>query len=132
MAQKLQNIIKIVDLSESFTGLRFDKRGSLNSAGYLRFIFGLRHQALAFLPAAGNRNNDNGQLNNRGNNGYYWSSTQNSNANNAYNMNLNSSGANTNNNNRTNGFSVRCIAAFNTLFYLISHWIGLWEQERKE
>ena len=115
MAQKLQNIIKIVDLSESFVGLRFDKRGSLNSASYLNLkVWVTSSSACLFLPAAGNRNNSNGQLNNRGNNGYYWASTQN--GTNGYYMNLNSGGANVNNNHRANGFSVRCVAAFNTLF----------------
>jgi uncharacterized protein (TIGR02145 family) len=64
-----------------------------------------------FLPAAGNRNNSNGTLNNRGNNGNYWSSTEN--GSNAWNLNFNNGNANTNNNNRTNGMSVRCVAAFN-------------------
>jgi len=36
------------------------------------------------VPAAGNRNNTNGALNNRGNNGNYWSSTEN--GSNAYNL----------------------------------------------
>ena len=65
----------------------------------------------SFLPAAGNRNNSNGQLNNRGNNGYYWSSTYNSTTN-GYNLNFNSGSTNINNNNRSNGFSVRCVAEF--------------------
>jgi len=65
------------------------------------------------VPAAGNRNNTNGALNNRGNNGNYWSSTEN--GSNAYNLNFDSSVVNpANNTNRTNGFSVRCIAALNT------------------
>ena len=64
------------------------------------------------LPASGNRNNSNGTLNNRGNNGNYWSSTENST--NAYNLNFNSGSVNpANNNNRLNGFSVRCVAALN-------------------
>lgn len=64
-----------------------------------------------FLPAAGNRWNDN--LNNYGSNGYYWSGTLNSdNENNAYNLNFNSGNWNWNNNNRNNGFSVRPVAAF--------------------
>lgn len=58
-----------------------------------------------FLPAAGNR--WNGDLNNVGSNGNYWSSTLNgSNPNNAYNLNFNSGNANWNNN-RNNGQSVR-------------------------
>ena len=57
-------------------------------------------------PAAGYRNGSS--LNNAGSNGYYWSSTPNeSNSNNAYNLNFNSDNHNMNNNNRNNGQSVR-------------------------
>jgi retron-type reverse transcriptase len=68
---------------------------------------------LLSLPAAGNRNNNDGALFNRGNNGNYWSSTENG-TDNAWNLNFNSGNANTNNNNRRNGNSVRCAAAFTT------------------
>jgi uncharacterized protein (TIGR02145 family) len=61
-----------------------------------------------FLPAAGHRDNVNGQLNDRGRGGWYWSSTQGGTGNN---MVLGSSGATTGSNFRTVGFSVRCIAA---------------------
>ena len=61
------------------------------------------------MPAAGNRWNDN--LNNAGNNGNYWSSTQNPDNNNAYNLNFNSGNANWNNNNRNNGQSVRPVSS---------------------
>ncbi len=63
------------------------------------------------LPASGNRNGDN--LNNRGSNGNYWSSTLNSNdVSNAYNLNFNSGNHNVNNNNnRYYGFPVRPVAA---------------------
>ncbi len=61
-----------------------------------------------FLPAAGNRWNDN--LNNAGSNGNYWSSSLNpNNDNNAYNLNFNSGNWNWNNNNRNNGQSVRAV-----------------------
>ncbi|MGG1923638.1 hypothetical protein AB1278_17620 [Chryseobacterium sp. NRRL B-14798] len=70
-----------------------------------------------YVPAAGNRNNTNGSLNSRGNNGNYWSSTQNTSTN-AYNLNFNSSSVNVNNNNRTNGFSVRCITAPGSRYFL--------------
>jgi uncharacterized protein (TIGR02145 family) len=66
-----------------------------------------------FFPAAGYRNNNDGTLNNAGENGNYWSSTEND-SNNAYNLNFNSSNANVNNNNRTNGQSVRCVAELST------------------
>ena len=59
-----------------------------------------------FLPAAGNR--WDGELNNAGSNGNYWSSSLNAdNPNNAWNLNFNSGNTNVNNNNRNNGFSVR-------------------------
>ena len=60
------------------------------------------------LPG-GNRNN-NGNFNNIGNNGYWWSSTEN-NTNNAYNRNLNhnNDNLNRNNNNKDLGLSVRCL-----------------------
>ena len=66
-----------------------------------------------FLPAAGNRWNDN--LNDVGSWGNYWSSSLNpSNDNNAYNLNFNSGGWNWNNwNNRNNGFSVRPVRVQN-------------------
>jgi uncharacterized protein (TIGR02145 family) len=60
-----------------------------------------------FFPAAGNYNGTS--LNNRGSNGYYWSSSYN-NSSNAYNLNFNSSNVNPqNNNNRYYGFSVRAV-----------------------
>ncbi len=65
------------------------------------------------VPAAGNRNGSS--LNNAGENGNYWSSTPNeSNSNNAYNLNFNSSNQNVNWNNRNNGQSVRPVAELTT------------------
>jgi uncharacterized protein (TIGR02145 family) len=60
------------------------------------------------LPG-GNRNSD-GNFNNAGNNGNWWSATEN-NENNARNrnMNYNNANLNQNNNNKTLGFSVRCV-----------------------
>ena len=61
------------------------------------------------VPAAGWRGGTS--LNNTGSNGNYWSSTPNeSNTQNAYNLNFNSGDRNTNWNNRNNGFSVRPVA----------------------
>jgi len=61
------------------------------------------------LPAAGYRNLTNGALNNRGTNGFYWSSTENGSY--AYSFYFLSSNVNpARNSNRTGGFSVRCIA----------------------
>ena len=63
------------------------------------------------VVAAGNLNNSDGSLNNRGSNGNYWSSTQND-ATNGWNLNFNSSNSNMNNNNKANGFSIRCLRDF--------------------
>ena len=64
---------------------------------------------LLSLPVAGNRNDANGALNNRGLNGGYWSSTENNS--NAYSLNFYSGNVNpVNYPSRTHGFSVRCIA----------------------
>ncbi|MBC8196261.1 MAG: hypothetical protein H8E60_00085 [Candidatus Marinimicrobia bacterium] len=65
--------------------------------------------AIAGVPS-GYRNNNNGNYNNIGNNGYFWSSTEN-NSNNAWNrkLNYNNTNVNRNNNNKQNGFSVRCV-----------------------
>ena len=62
----------------------------------------------AGLPG-GNRNN-NGTFNNVGNNGKWWSATEN-NSTKAWNRNLNYNNGvlNRNNNNKKNGFSVRCL-----------------------
>ena len=62
------------------------------------------------LPG-GNRNN-NGTFNNIGNNGNWWSSTEN-NTNNAWNRNLNynNGNVNRNNNNKENGFTRRRVSA---------------------
>lgn len=62
---------------------------------------------ISALPG-GNRNN-NGTFNNLGNNGNWWSSTEN-NTSNAWNRNMNYNNSNVNrNNNKQNGFSVRCV-----------------------
>jgi uncharacterized protein (TIGR02145 family) len=62
----------------------------------------------ALAGPGGLRNND-GNFNNLGNNGYWWSSS--SSGSNAWNRNLNynNGNINRNNNNRTYGFSVRCL-----------------------
>jgi retron-type reverse transcriptase len=63
---------------------------------------------VAALPG-GNGNSD-GNFNNAGNNGNWWSASEND-ASNAYNrnMNYNNENVNTNNNDKTNLFSVRCL-----------------------
>ncbi len=68
------------------------------------------------MPAAGYRNGTS--VNNVGDNGNYWSATQNeSNSNNAYNLNFNSNGNNWNNNwNRNNGHTVRPVSELTDKF----------------
>jgi len=58
----------------------------------------------------GGYRNNNGTFNNIGNNGFWWSSSENDTTN-AWNRNLNynNGNANRNNNNKKNGFSVRCL-----------------------
>jgi uncharacterized protein (TIGR02145 family) len=66
---------------------------------------------LLTLPAAGNRVNTNGAIYNRGNNGNYWSSTEN--GSNAYYLNFSKSHvfpADDYGSSRTDGYSLRCIA----------------------
>jgi uncharacterized protein (TIGR02145 family) len=65
---------------------------------------------LCFSALPGGNRNNNGNFNNVGNNGNWWSATEN-NSSNAYNRNLNynNSNMNRNNNNKNNGFSVRCL-----------------------
>ena len=74
---------------------------------------------MLFLPATGYRNNNDGTLYNAGENGNYWSSTQND-SNNAYNLNFNEWNADWNNNNRSFGFSVRAVAELSVnRFFLV-------------
>ena len=90
----------------SHTSMREDKANNVDAPSPV-----CKKQA-ALIPASGNRNNNNGTMNNVGSNGNYWSSTPNS-ATNGYNLNFNSGNVNpSNNNNRTNGFPVRCVGAF--------------------
>jgi len=68
------------------------------------------HQKLPLMfSALPGGNGNSGSFNNVGNNGNWWSSTEN-NASNAYNRNINNSNANVNrnNNDKTNLYSVRC------------------------
>ncbi len=64
---------------------------------------------LLFSGLPGGNRNTNGNYNNIGNNGNWWSSSENS-ATNAWNrnMNRNNGNVNRNNNNKQNGFGVRC------------------------
>jgi uncharacterized protein (TIGR02145 family) len=65
---------------------------------------------LLFSALPGGYRNTNGNFNNLGNNGNWWSATENSSTN-AWNRNLNydNGNVNRNNNNKVNGFSVRCV-----------------------
>lgn len=84
---------------------------------------GSRNNPAAAIPArpGGYRNNNNGNYNNMGNNGYFWSATAN-NSDNAWkrNLNYNNSEVNRNNNNNRNGFSVRLLRYLN-LFLSVFH-----------
>ena len=73
-----------------------------------------------FFPASGYRNNNSGDLNNVGTNGYCWSSTASDDAK-GRRFNFNSSDWNFNENNRTNGYPVRAVAAFTSLGTLPSY-----------
>jgi uncharacterized protein (TIGR02145 family) len=68
------------------------------------------NQWLLFSAFPGGNRNTNGNFNNLGNNGNWWSSSENSSTN-AWNrnMNYNNGNVNRNNNNKGNGFSVRCL-----------------------
>ncbi|MBN1339610.1 MAG: hypothetical protein JXA03_09820 [Bacteroidales bacterium] len=63
-----------------------------------------------FFSALPGGNYNSGTYNNMGNNGNWWSATENSSTN-AWNRNMNydNGSVNRNNNNKTNGFSVRCV-----------------------
>ena len=108
-------------LEWEFVGASTQQRGSINSANHQPVKASLsapdnrragKDNSVCFLlPAAGNRNYNNGSLNNVGTNGNYWSSTVS--GTNSYNLNFNSGSINpSNNNNRANGFSVRCLTEF--------------------
>ena len=74
--------------------------------------FSWLHRApLLSIPFAGNYEWTNGALNNRGNNGNYWSSTPYS-AEGAHNLNMNYGGNLNaqNGNNKVNGLTIRCVA----------------------
>jgi hypothetical protein len=85
-------------------------RGPLNSGRLPASSPVTSSSACCIIPASGYRNNDDGALNDVGNNGNYWSSSV-SGASNAYNLNFNSNEVNpaNGNDNRANGQSVRCV-----------------------
>jgi len=71
---------------------------------------GTTNKEVTFTALPGGNRNNNGTFNNIGNNGNWWSSTENNtnNANN-WNLNYNNNNLNNNNNNKVDGFSVRCV-----------------------
>jgi uncharacterized protein (TIGR02145 family) len=71
------------------------------------FNLKVNNKIFTMLPSAGNRNSNNGSMNNQGSWGNIWSSSVN--GSNSFNLNFNSDNANKNNNNRANGQSVRCL-----------------------
>lgn len=79
--------------------------GELN--GVFGRFFGDSYQRL-FLPAGGNRNNNNGALGSAGNNGFYWSSTSKDNDN-AYALGFYKDGIFVNGSQRGLGVFVRCV-----------------------
>jgi len=110
------------------------KESHLNSADIPKIESNLGYviNYLLFLPAAGYRN-DNGQLNRRGNDGFYWSSNIQS-GDRVYDLWFNNGNATaTDHAYRTNGFSVRCVAALKKRINKFSHayWVTMREQ-RKE
>jgi hypothetical protein len=62
---------------------------------------------VVIITLAGNRNYDNGSLNNIGSNGNYWSGSVD--GVNSHNLNFNSWEANMNSNSRAYGLAVRCL-----------------------
>ena len=68
----------------------------------------MKDRAYVSALPGGNRNTD-GSFNNAGNNGNWWTATENSGGN-AYNRNMNydNDNVNENNNDKGNGYSVRC------------------------
>lgn len=85
------------------------------------FFSGYSRLIALFVPAAGEAND--GEVNNVGDNGIFWSSSLNEdNANNAWNCNFNDNEANMDNNNRCYGNSVRAVRGGTTLYsvYILS------------
>jgi uncharacterized protein (TIGR02145 family) len=90
--------------------------------GKRKRTYSIRQSAASYLGVAkttvianasglpGGYRNNNGNYNNIGNNGNWWSASENSTTN-AWNRNLNynNGNVNRNNNNKQNGFSVRCL-----------------------
>ncbi len=70
----------------------------------------VKNLVTAFTAFPGGVRNNNGNYNNIGKNGNFWSASENNN-NNAWNRGLNydNSDVNRNNNNKKNGFSIRCV-----------------------
>jgi len=97
-------VIRVITLISSENGVMNNPLCGINHR------LNLQGLVAAFTALPGGYRNNNGNYNNMGNNGYFWSATEN-NSNNAWNRNLNynNSNVNRNNNNKQNGFSVRCV-----------------------
>jgi uncharacterized protein (TIGR02145 family) len=83
--------------------------GTWYLGGYTNYSAGMMFGSELMLPAAGLRNTNNGALNDRGDYGYYWSSTEGGSSS-AWLLYFYSSNAGTYYSSRTNGRSVRCVA----------------------
>jgi uncharacterized protein (TIGR02145 family) len=92
--------------------LRGNPKGSVSYKRSYRLKTAVRQRQwlLKFSALPGGYRNNDGNFNNIGNNGNWWSATEN-NASNAYNRNLNydNDNLNRNNNNKGCGFSVRLL-----------------------
>ncbi len=75
----------------------------------------VKNKISTIFPSAGNRNNNDGSMNNQGSNGNVWSSSVDGKY--SHYLNFNSDNANKNNNNRANGHSVRCLKDYITYIY---------------
>jgi uncharacterized protein (TIGR02145 family) len=93
----------VANNTKTFTGTGTWTDSPANYSSAIKFGDGL------LLPAAGNRANPSGSLNNRGYSGYYWSSTQ-STASDAYYLFFNSTSVKVTIRTRTGGLSIRCIS----------------------
>jgi uncharacterized protein (TIGR02145 family) len=83
--------------------------GSSWNDEYTNYTTGIKLGDKLFLPAAGSRYYDDGELSNRGGNGDYWSSSEDD-SDYAWSLNFGRGKVSTNLSYRTNGHPVRCIS----------------------
>jgi uncharacterized protein (TIGR02145 family) len=84
------------------------KVGSSWTSGKSNFATGMKVGDALFLPAVGRRGTSDGSLYDRGNHGYYWSST--AAGSDGYYLGFTSSGQGVDYRSRSYGFSVRCLS----------------------